>query len=293
MAKILVSGSNGQLGHELRRLLEERMPGSTVYVDREDIDLCDGRAVETLLRTGEFTHIVNCAAYTAVDRAEEEKLHCRQANVDIPSNFGRLAEELDIKIIHISTDYVFDGRSWRPYVETDKPEPLSVYGSTKRKGETALMGLAPSSMIIRTAWLYSPYGNNFYKTVLRLAGEGRPLRFVADQIGTPTYAGDLARTIVDIIENRHWTPGIFHYTNEGVASWYDFVIAILEESGNTEAASRVEAIGTADYPTAATRPSYSVLDKSKIKATYGVKIPHWRDALRRCVMLYNSLKNNG
>ena len=293
MAKILVTGSNGQLGQELRRVFENDMPGVTTYINREELDLTDREAVERFLRAGNFTHIVNCAAYTAVDRAEEEKLQCKEANVDIPSNFGRLADELDLRIIHLSTDYVFDGHTWLPYAEVAKPEPLSVYGTTKRKGETALMGLAPTAMIIRTGWLYSAYGKNFLKTVLRLAlSEGR-MSMVADQIGTPTYAGDLAQAISDIIRSKHWNPGIFHYANEGVASWYDFAVAILEECGMPDKARAVEPIPTADYPTPATRPFYSVLDKSKIKATYSLTISHWRDALRRCISQMSSTQKNG
>lgn len=292
MAKILVTGSEGQLGHELHRVLEHDMPGATTYIDRADLDLTDREAVERYLRAGSFTHVVNCAAYTAVDLAEEEKLRCKEANVDIPSNIGRLADELNLKILHISTDYVFDGHAWRPYTEGDKPEPLSVYGDTKRKGETALMGLAPTAMIVRTGWLYSPYGRNFLKTVLRLAEKNGRIGIVADQIGTPTYAGDLAQTISDIIRG-HWIPGIYHYANEGVASWYDFAVAVLEESGLGEKARQVVPIASADYPTAATRPFYSVLDKSKIKATYGLCIPHWRDALRRCISQMSSLQDNG
>ena len=292
MVKILVTGSEGQLGHELRRVLEHDMPGATTYIDRADLDLTDSDAVKAYLADSCFTHIVNCAAYTAVDRAEEEKLECKKANVDIPSNLAFMASELDIKIIHLSTDYVFDGRSWLPYTETDKPEPLSIYGITKRKGETALMGLAPNAMIIRTGWLYSPYGRNFLKTVLRLADKPDRMSIVADQTGTPTYAGDLAHAIAAIIASNHWNPGIFHYANEGVATWYDFAVAILEEAGRHTDALRVDPIPSADYPAPASRPFYTVLDKSKIKATYGITIAHWREALRRC-MAQMSLSNNG
>lgn len=274
--KILVTGCNGQLGCELRNLLGER----AVYVDREDLDLTDRDAVERFMRIGDFAYVVNCAAYTAVDRAEEEKLACSQANVDIVENLGRPAEELDYRIIHISTDYVFDGHSWRPYNESDKPGPLSVYGSTKRRGETALLGLAPGSMIIRTGWLYSSYGHNFVKTILEHGRKGAGLRVVADQIGTPTYAADLAAFIVNNVIDGHWTPGIFNYSGEGVASWYDFAVAILEEAGIS---ARVTPIPTDEYPTAAERPLFSVLDKSKVKAVYGITLPHWRSSLREAI----------
>lgn len=281
--KILVTGSKGQLGRELQRELELRAPGCTVFIDIEDLDLTDRQAVETYMHAGDFSHIINCAAYTAVDRAEEQKLQCSAANVDAVSNIARLADELGFKIIHISTDYVFDGNSCRPYREIDKPEPLSVYGVTKRKGETALIGLAPDSMIIRTGWLYSPHGHNFVKTMLELGRKTAPLRVVADQIGTPTYAADLAAAITEIVLSGHWTPGIFNYSNEGVASWYDFAVATLEYAGMPGRAEAIVPIPSADFPQAATRPCFSVLDKSKIKATYGIKIPHWQASLRRCL----------
>lgn len=279
--KILVTGSNGQLGNELRVLLGDR----AVYVDRDDLDLTDRGAVERFVQAGDFSYVVNCAAYTAVDRAEEEKLACNRANKEIVENLARFAEELDYKIVHISTDYVFDGRTSHPYNEGDKPEPLSVYGTSKRTGETALLGLAPTSMIIRTGWLYSSFGNNFVRTVLGRARAGKPLCVVSDQIGTPTYAADLAKFIVENIIDGHWTPGIFHFSDEGVASWYDFAVAILEESG---LAPEVIPIPTSDYPTAAVRPEYSVLDKSKVKAVYGIRIPHWRQSLRECLKKLNS-----
>ena len=281
--KILVTGSKGQLGRELQRELEKRAPGCSVFIDIEDLDLTDRQAVETYLQTGDFSHVINCAAYTAVDRAEEQKLQCSAANVDAVSNIARLADELGFKIIHISTDYVFDGNSCRPYREIEKPEPLSVYGVTKRKGETALIGLAPDSMIIRTGWLYSPHGHNFVKTMLELGRKTAPLRVVADQIGTPTYAADLAAAIAEIVLSGHWTPGIFNYSNEGVASWYDFAVATLEYAGMPDRAEAIMPIPSADFPQAATRPYFSVLDKSKIKATYGIKIPHWQASLRRCL----------
>lgn len=274
--KILVTGSNGQLGNELRELLGDR----AIYIDRDELDLTDRGAVERFMQMGDFSYVVNCAAYTAVDRAEEEKLACSRANKDIVENLARPAEELDYRIIHISTDYVFDGRTSHPYNEGDKPEPLSVYGSTKRKGETALLGLAPTSMIIRTGWLYSSYGHNFVKTMLEKGRAGKPVSVVADQIGTPTYAADLARFIVKNIIDGHWAPGIFHFADEGVASWYDFAVAIMEEAGITP---NVTPIPTSDYPTPAVRPEYSVLDKTKVKAVYGIRIPHWRQSLRECL----------
>lgn len=274
--KILITGSNGQLGRELSRILGD----AALCTTHEELDLADGDAVERFLRRHNFEYIVNCAAYTAVDRAEEEKLECGRANVDAVENLAKFADELGYRILHISTDYVFDGNSCRPYTEGDKPAPLSVYGSTKRRGETALLGLAPESMIIRTGWLYSAHGHNFVKTILERGKSKQGLKVVCDQIGTPTYAADLAAFIADKVLHGFWKPGIFHYSNEGVASWYDFAVAILEEAGIGTA---VKPIPTSEYPTTAVRPQYAVLDKSRIKATYNIEIPHWRASLRRCL----------
>lgn len=289
--KILVTGSEGQLGNELRDIFEIQAPGSVVCVDRAELDITDPVAVKSFLTTNEFTHIINCAAYTAVDRAEEEKLECAAINIQGIENLASLADELDIKILHISTDYIFDGNASHPYTESSKPNPLSVYGTTKRKGETALLALAPQSIIIRTGWLYSPYGHNFLKTILARAKEGNQLRVVSDQIGTPTYAADLAQIIATIIFNGQWLAGIYNFSNEGVASWYDFAVAILEEAGYSADSDIILPITTTDYPTAASRPAFSVLDKSKIKATFGINIPHWHSSLRQCIKRLSNITN--
>lgn len=278
--KILVTGANGQLGNELRQVLEKDFPGSTIYTDREELDLTDGKAVEAFVVDNEITHIVNCAAYTAVDRAEEEKRQCAAINTDAVKNLAMAADTNGAKIIHISTDYVFDGTGHRPYRESDKVNPASQYGTTKRKGETALLALAPDSIIIRTAWLYSTYGHNFVKVMLKLADSQPEVRVVCDQIGTPTYARDLARAIAKILKSHQWVSGIFHFTNEGAASWYDFAHAIFRIAGKKV---KLTPIPTEDYPTPATRPAYSILDRSRIKATYGVEIPHWEEALEDCM----------
>ncbi len=288
--KILVTGSRGQLGSELRIVLEQRVPGITTYIDKDELDLTDVIAVEQFLRAGGFSHVINCAAYTAVDLAEEEKLQCSAVNIDAVGNIARFADELDMRIVHISTDYVFDGTAHTPYVESDKPNPMSQYGATKRKGETALLGLAPQSIVVRTGWLYSPFGKNFVKTMVDLASQGKKLRVVVDQIGTPTYAADLAEAIAAIVLQGPWTPGIFHYSNEGAASWYDLAVAAIEAAGMAEQAKLVEPISTADYPTAAMRPPYAILSKTKIKATFGLHIPHWYSSLRRCVSRLQSSK---
>lgn len=282
--KILVTGCKGQLGKELHEVLESQRPGITTYVDREELDITDRDAVETFLRHGDFSHVINCAAYTAVDRAEDEKLACSAVNIDGISNIARVADDLGIRIIHISTDYVFDGRTYRPYTESDKVNPMSQYGTTKRKGETALLGLAPESIIIRTGWLYSPFGHNFLRTILRLAQTEHELRVVSDQIGTPTYAADLAAAIATVVFAPQWVPGIFNFSNEGVCSWYDFAVAIIRHSRIN---CPVTPIATVDYQTVADRPHYSVLDKTRFKATFSASIPHWEDGLIRCLKRLN------
>ncbi len=279
--KILVTGARGQLGNEMRDVLERLNPGITTYIDMDDLDLADFDAVEKFLTEGDFSHVVNCAAYTAVERAEIEKSVCHRANVDAVSNLGRMSDRLGFKILHVSTDYVFDGNSSKPYTESDKVNPVSEYGISKRHGETALLGLAPDSIIVRTGWLYSSYGNNFVKTMLRLGRERKNINVVFDQIGTPTYGADLAEAIASMLFNRQWTPGIYNFANEGACSWYDFATVIFKMSNITDC--HVSAITSKDYPSAVTRPHYSVLDKSKIKAVYGIEIPHWEEALARCL----------
>ncbi len=279
--KILVTGSKGQLGQALQEVLEAQRPGITTYVDIDELDITNREATEEFLRRGEFSHVVNCAAYTAVDRAEDEKLQCSAVNIDGISNIARLADDLGIHIIHISTDYVFDGQAYRPYTESDKVNPISQYGATKRKGETALLGLAPDSIIIRTGWLYSPFGKNFVKTILEKSKTEQTLRVVSDQIGTPTYAFDLAEAIATILFARQWVAGIVNFSNEGVCSWYDFAVAIVNIACSEN--THVIPLKSEEYQTTAKRPYYSVLDKSRFKATYGVEIPHWEESLHKCL----------
>lgn len=279
--KILVTGSNGQLGTEMRNVFESEIPNNVIYTDINELDLTDAKAVEHFVLKNEITHIVNCAAYTAVDKAEEDKALCTAVNVDAVKNLATAADVVGAKIIHISTDYVFDGTAHRPYKESDKVNPISQYGATKRTGETALIALLPDSIIIRTGWLYSPYGNNFVKTMLRLGAEKTSLKVVSDQIGTPTYAYDLAKAIYTIICSNQWVEGIYHFSNEGACSWYDFTKAIHRIAGISTC--DVQPIPTEDYPTPANRPSYSILNKSKIKATFGIKIAHWEESLTKCI----------
>lgn len=285
--KILITGANGQLGRELHASLERQLPGQTVYTDAEQLDITDARQVEDFISTGNFTHIVNCAAYTAVDKAESDQTMCYRINADAVCNLASVAAKCGCRVIHISTDYVFDGRAHSPYRETDKVNPLSNYGASKRKGEMVLLSLCPDAIIIRTAWLYSTTGHNFVKTMLKLGRENKEIRVVSDQVGTPTYASDLAEVIVGILRSRQWTPGIFHFTDEGVCSWYDFSKAIFRYAGIRNC--KVIPINTEDYPTAAVRPPYSVLDKTTIKKTYGIEIPHWEESLALCIARLSAL----
>lgn len=229
--KTLITGANGQLGTELHEILEREFPGQTLYTDVQELDLTNAKAVDSYVANNEITHIVNCAAYTAVDRAEEEKMLCAAVNTDAVKNLAMAADANGAKIIHISTDYVFDGTNHRPYRESDKVNPISQYGTTKRKGETLLLALAPQAIIIRTAWLYSAHGKNFVKTMLRLADSQPEIKVVCDQIGTPTFARDLARAVVKVLQSHQWVPGIYHFTDEGAASWYDFAKAIFRIAG--------------------------------------------------------------
>lgn len=289
--KILLTGSDGQLGTELRSVLEAAMPGITTYTDVDTLDLTDASAVASAVERGEYTHIINCAAYTSVDKAEQEPGVCLRINADAVANIAKASYENGVKVIHISTDYVFDGTAHLPYRETDKVNPTSIYGSSKRKSEMVLLSLCPNAIIIRTAWLYSPYGHNFLKTMLSLGQKRKTINVISDQIGTPTAAADLALAIAAILKAPQWIPGIFHFTDEGVASWYDFAKAIFRIAGNRDV--EVRPISTDDYnnenPSAASRPPFSVLDKQLIKKTYGLRIPHWEESLASTIARLNTL----
>ena len=283
MIQVLVTGANGQLGHSLQARAKDYPAFAFHFTDVDTLDLCDAEAVRRYVVNNRVSYILNCAAYTAVDKAESNEALCVRINSDAVRNLGEAAQEVGAKVIHISTDYVFDETSCRPYVETDPTCPISVYGRTKLAGEEALRMVCPDAVIIRTAWLYSEYGNNFVKTVLRLGAERDELRFIFDQVGTPTYAGDLADAMLAIVaqaEQGHFVSGIYHFTNEGVCSWYDFTVKILQLA---QLPKRVIPIETKDYPTPAARPHYSVLNKGKIKATYGLTIPHWEVSLQDCL----------
>ncbi|MBR4927687.1 MAG: dTDP-4-dehydrorhamnose reductase [Alphaproteobacteria bacterium] len=270
--KILITGANGQLGKELSKLLPD-----AVLTDVAELDITDLSAVQTFVRDNHIGWIVNCAAYTAVDKAEDDKELSEKINVTGPENLAKSGA----KVIHISTDYVFDGLGHKPYEPTDETKPISVYGKTKRAGELAVLENANTAIIIRTAWLYSTHGNNFVKTMRRLGSERETLNVVADQIGSPTYAGDLAVAITEILPQiQEGQKGVYHFTNEGVCSWYDFAGKIMELSGLR---CTVNPIPSSAYPTKATRPFYSVLSKEAIKADFGIKIAHWEDGLKRCL----------
>ena len=282
MNKILVTGGNGQLGSELKELAPKYEQYQFIFTDVEILDICDHKTVTTFIDENNINRIINCAAYTAVDKAEEQFELADKINHLAVANFAKIAKDKNIQLVHISTDYVFDGMNYKPYLESDSPNPQSVYGQTKLDGELAMQKINPqNSIIIRTSWVYSKFGNNFVKTMLRLGSERDELSVVADQIGTPTYAADLAEAIVTILPKiKNENVEIFHYSNEGVCSWYDFAKAIFEMS---ELVVEVHPIGTSQYPTPAARPFFSVLNKNKIKEKYNINIPYWRTSVEICL----------
>ena len=280
MKNILITGANGQLGNEMRVLSEENKEYTYFFTDVAELDICNEQAVMDFVKANDIHVIVNCAAYTAVDKAEENIEFCTKLNADAVGYLAKAAEANQAEFIQISTDYVFDGTAHTPYRETEPTCPNSVYGSTKLAGEQNALTLCSRSMVIRTAWLYSTFGNNFVKIMIRLGKERDTLGVIFDQIGTPTYARDLARAIYAAIR-QGVTPGVYHFSNEGVCSWYDFTKAIHRLAGIKDC--KVNPLHTEEYPTPAKRPHYSVLDKTKIKATYGIEIPYWMDSLQACV----------
>ncbi len=283
---ILVTGCNGQLGNEMQ-LLEKLHPEHTYFnTDVAELDITNREAIEQFVGDNAIDGIVNCAAYTAVDKAEENQEFCHLLNADAPGFLAEAIEKSGGWMIQVSTDYVFDGTNHKPYVETDPVCPNSTYGRTKLAGEQAVLNNCKKSMIIRTAWLYSTFGNNFVKTMIRLGREKAELGVIFDQIGTPTYAHDLAVAIFAAISNGV-VSGIYHFSNEGVISWYDFTKAIHRIAGISTC--HVRPLHTEEYPTPAARPHYSVLDKTKIKQTYNIEIPYWEESLEVCV---NKLLND-
>ena len=280
MKNILITGANGQLGNEMRVLSAEYPEYAYFFTDVAELDICDEQAVIEFVQANDIHIIVNCAAYTAVDKAEENVELCTKLNADAVGYLAKAAEANGAEFIQISTDYVFDGTAHTPYRETEPTCPNSVYGHTKLMGEQNALTLCTRSMVIRTAWLYSTFGNNFVKTMIRLGRERDSLGVIFDQVGTPTYARDLARAIFAAIR-QGVTPGIYHFSNEGVCSWYDFTKAIHRLTGITTC--NVKPLHTSEYPTKAKRPHYSVLDKTKIKHTYGIEVPYWEESLQQCI----------
>lgn len=285
MINILVTGSNGQLGSEIKSLIGEFSEYNFIFTDKAQLDITSEEKIKNFLFLNTIDIIINCAAYTAVDKAQNDFENADKINRKALKKLSKLSKEQNISLIHISTDYVFDGMGHKPYVEEYQTNPKSLYGKTKVLGEEEMIKISPkNSIIIRTSWLYSSYGANFVKTILRLGSEKKTLEIVYDQIGTPTYARDLAKTILHIIptvlKTKNEKVQIYHYSNEGVASWYDFAKEIIKISSLE---CQIEPILTKDYPTLAPRPSFSVLDKSKIKKDFGIKIPYWKESLAECL----------
>ena len=280
MKNVLITGANGQLGNEMRVLSEANKEYTYFFTDVAELDICNEQAVMDFVKANDIKVIVNCAAYTAVDKAEENVELCTKLNADAVGYLAKAAEANGAEFVQISTDYVFDGTAHIPYQETEPTCPNSVYGSTKLAGEQNALTLCSRSMVIRTAWLYSTFGNNFVKTMIRLGKERDTLGVIFDQVGTPTYARDLARAIFAAIR-QGVVPGVYHFSNEGVCSWYDFTKAIHRIAGITDC--KVNPLHTEEYPTPAKRPHYSVLDKTKIKNTYQIEIPYWEDSLKECI----------
>jgi len=286
---ILVTGANGQLGNEIRQLSYFTTDFDFTFVTRDELDLSDLVAIQTWFSDKSYDVIINCAAYTAVDKAETEPDLARAINATAIATLASIAKAKKSALIHVSTDYVFDGKNFKPYVESDPTNPQGIYGLTKRDGEQALLAINPAkSIIIRTSWVYSSFGSNFVKTMLRLGREREELGVIYDQVGSPTSARDLAVAILAIIRHPKLDTltetEIVHFSNEGVCSWFDFAKAIFEYSAIN---CQVKPIETKDYPTPATRPHYSLLNKAKIKKCFDLNIPHWKDSLNDCLDLLN------
>lgn len=288
MKHILVTGANGQLGTSLRINSNRFDRYGYSFVDINDIDLTVEENARSFFRQNSINYVINCAAFTAVDQAEKQPEHAFKVNAGIPQLLGEICRENEINLIHLSTDYVYHGKSCMPHREAEQPDAESVYARSKLQGEMFLW-YNPFAIIIRTSWLYSEYGNNFLRNMIRLSAEQHELSVVFDQTGTPTYAGDLAEAIlnmVDFSERQGFKAGVYNYSNEGVCSWYDFAVEIMQQTGRS---CSIKPVRTSEYPLPAKRPEYSVMDKSKIKNTFGLIIPHWRQSMS--VALKNLEKN--
>ena len=290
--RVLITGSNGQLGSEIKELENSYNKIDFIFKDLPELDICNYEVLETFIIDHKINSVINCAAYTSVEKAEKDTEIAEKVNSIGVSNLVNALKKVDGKLIHISTDYVFDGDHFSPYKESDPVNPIGVYGKTKRAGELYVINSNIDSIVIRTSWLYSSYGSNFVKTMLRLGNEKENLGVIFDQVGTPTFAGDLANTCLEILtqENRRIDENskLYHFSNEGVASWYDFAVAIMEIS---DIDCLVNPLETKDYPTLAKRPHYSILNKNKIKNDFNITIPYWRDSLVKCIEKLNSNKN--
>jgi len=282
MRNILVTGSNGQLGNEMKKLSNSYGQFSFVFTDVEELDITNGKEVKVFFKTNKFDYVINCASYTAVDKAESEPKLAHKINAQAVKILAEACNNHGCMLIHISTDFVFNGKNNKPYVESEKPDPLSVYADSKFIGEELFLDSVDIGMIIRTSWLYSEFGGNFVKTIMKHAKDKDSLNVVFDQVGTPTYAFDLAEAILKIISSGSKIEGrdIYHYSNEGVASWYDFAVAVVELA---DIHCDIKPIEAKDFPLPAARPHYSVMNKAKIKKDFGLEIPYWRESLNECI----------
>lgn len=278
--RILVTGSNGQLGKELKQLESSYPQFEFIFLSREDLPIHHFELARNFFKANHPQYLINCAAYTAVDKAESEKELAFQVNAEAVGVLAAICKENDCRFIHVSTDYVFDGTATTPYKEGSSTNPQGVYGASKLEGEKQALQLNPDSIIIRTSWVYSEFGKNFVKTMLKLMSEKEELNVVNDQFGSPTYAADLAEAILEIIQQPATHSGIFHYSNNGVINWHDFALAIKEISGSN---CKINPIATSQYPTPAKRPAYSVLDKTKIQESFGIKLKDWKESLLVCI----------
>lgn len=286
MTTILITGSHGQLGNEMQLAALRYSKFKYIFTDVEELDICNKSAIDTFVKNNDVNIIVNCAAYTAVDKAEDDVELCYKINRDAVQNIAEIALKYSLKVIHVSTDYVFDGTNHIPYSENDEVCPATIYGKSKLEGELILQQIiSQQSIIIRTSWLYSSFGNNFVKTMMKLGSERDKLNVIFDQIGTPTYAADLADVIMKIISNDTFKSGIYHFSDEGVCSWYDFTKTIHRLAGIK---CDVQPIESKDYPARTPRPHFSVLNKAKIKANYDFRIPHWEESIEKCINILKS-----
>ena len=280
MSKIIVFGASGQLGQCFKKLVVDKGLDHFIFPEEGEANILDVEGLEKLFAAHQPSYAINCAAYTAVDKAEDDAETAAKVNVTGVENLARLCSKYDVTLIHTSTDFVFKGDRSSPLKEDSEAKPVSVYGQTKLDGERVIPHLLDKYFTIRTGWLYSEFANNFVKTMLKLGAERDELKVIADQAGTPTYAIDLAETIIHIIQSDSTAYGIYHYSNEGIASWYDFAKAIFELSGTDV---KVIPVPTSEYKTRAVRPAYSVMDKTKVKQTFGLQIPYWRESLAICI----------